>query len=127
MVVALDNKAKFTNTTALPTNAVLQMSWHVVFVLQARRSRGTEVHIVIASSGNSGLAAAWASKALGLRCTVFLPVGVSAPTVEYMKKEGAEVVTAGSIYLDAKRAAEKLVESESNAYELTNFPLGNYG
>lgn len=96
------------------------------FVLQARRSRGPEVHIVIASSGNSGLAAAWASKALGLRCTVFLPAGVSAPTVEFMKKEGAEVVTEGSIYLDAKRAAEKLVESESNAYGCQLF-VDSYG
>ena len=77
---------------------------------------------MIASSGNSGLAAAWASNALELRCTVFLPAGVSAPTVEFMKREGAEVVTAGNIYLDAKRAAEKLVESESNAYDPVTHP-----
>ena len=70
---------------------------------------------MIASSGNSGLAAAWASNALGLRCTVFLPAGVSASTMEFMKREGAEVIVEGNIYLDAKRAAEKLVESESNA------------
>ena len=71
---------------------------------------------MIASGGNAGLAAACASKALGLRCTVFLPEGVSASTVQFMKREGAEIVTAGKIYLDALRAAEKAVEIDSNAY-----------
>ncbi|KAH9842922.1 tryptophan synthase beta subunit-like PLP-dependent enzyme [Rhodofomes roseus] len=85
------------------------------FVLHARRRHGPGVHVIIASGGNAGLAAACAAKALGLRCTVFLPEGVSASTVEFLKREGAEVVTAGKIYLDALRAAEKAVETQSNA------------
>ncbi|KAH9934924.1 tryptophan synthase beta subunit-like PLP-dependent enzyme [Fomitopsis serialis] len=85
------------------------------FILHARRQRGPDVHVIIASSGNAGLAAACASKALRLRCTVFLPEGVDASTVEFMKREGAEIVTAGKIYLDASRAAEQAVAADSNA------------
>ncbi|KZT65460.1 tryptophan synthase beta subunit-like PLP-dependent enzyme, partial [Daedalea quercina L-15889] len=85
------------------------------FVLHARRTRGPTVHVIIASGGNAGLAAACSAKALGLRCTVFLPEGVSASTVGFMKREGAEIVTVGKVYLDALRAAEKAVEADSNA------------
>jgi len=85
------------------------------FILHARRRRGPGVHVVIASGGNAGLAAACASKALGLRCTVFLPEGVSASTAGFLKREGAEIVTVGKIYLDALKAAERAVETDSNA------------
>ena len=77
--------------------------------MHARRRRGPGIHVIIASGGNAGLAAACASKALGLRCTVFLPEGVSAFTVEFMRREGADIVTVGKIYLDALRAAEDAV------------------
>ena len=68
--------------------------------------------------GKAGLAAACASKALGLRCTVFLPEGVDASTIEFMQREGAEIVTAGKIYLEALKAAEKAVAADLNAYGL---------
>ena len=50
---------------------------------------------------------------------MFLPEGVSASTVEFMKREGAEIVTAGKIYLEALRAAEEVVATDPNAYDRT--------
>lgn len=37
-----------------------------------------------------------------------------------MEREGAEIVTAGRIYLEALRAAEKAVALDPNAYVWTN-------
>ncbi len=73
------------------------------------------MHIVIASGGNAGLAAACASKALNLHCTVFLPVGASASTLAFLKQEGAEVKAHGICYQEALTAAEEAVAAEQNA------------
>ncbi|KZT11495.1 tryptophan synthase beta subunit-like PLP-dependent enzyme [Laetiporus sulphureus 93-53] len=85
------------------------------FIQDALRQHGPEVHLVIASGGNAGLAAACASKALGLRCTVYLPEGVGASTIQFMKREGAEIVTVGKFYLQALRKAEEVVKADPNA------------
>ena len=74
------------------------------------------MHLIIASGGNAGLAAAWAAKVLGVKCTVYLPHGVSQSTIDFMRKEGAEVVIEGHYYLQALQRAQQAVESEPNAY-----------
>jgi threonine dehydratase len=43
------------------------------------------------SSGNHGLAAAWAAKRLGLRCVVRVPEGAVARKVDAIRAQGAEV------------------------------------
>ena len=73
------------------------------------------MHLIIASGGNAGLAAACAAHVLGVRCTVYLPTGVSAPTIDFMRKLGAEVVIRGSFYLEALRAAREAVDAEPKA------------
>lgn len=73
------------------------------------------MHLVAASGGNAGLATACAGKALGLRCTIFLPQGVSVSTLAFFRMEGAEVVERGSCYQHALDAAEELVRSEKDA------------
>lgn len=50
---------------------------------------------------------------------MFLPEGVDASTIQFLKREGAEIVTAGRIYLEALRAAEKAVAVDPNAYGRT--------
>ena len=64
---------------------------------------------------NAGLAAAWAAKVLGVKCTVYLPHGVSQSTIDFMRNEGAEVVIGGYRYLDALQHAQAAVEAESKA------------
>ena len=73
------------------------------------------MHLVIASGGNAGLAAACAAKALKLRCTVYLPVGASASTLAFFKQEGAEVEIVGKCYQEALTAAEEAVNAEQTA------------
>ena len=85
------------------------------FAQHARRAHGPGVHLVIASGGNAGLAAACAARELGVRCTVFLPHGVSRPTLDFMRAQGAEVVIRGSFYLEALEAAREAVAAEPNA------------
>jgi threonine dehydratase len=51
------------------------------------RDRG----IVAASSGNHGLAVAWAARKLGVPCTVFVPEGASETKVAAMREHGADV------------------------------------
>ncbi|KAH9901158.1 tryptophan synthase beta subunit-like PLP-dependent enzyme [Cubamyces lactineus] len=85
------------------------------YAQHALRTYGPDVHLVIASSGNAGIAAASAAKILKLRCTVFLPHGVSQPTIDYMRREGAEIVVEGNYYLQARKAAQKAIDADPKA------------
>lgn len=73
------------------------------------------MHLVAASGGNAGLATACVGKALGLRCTIFLPQGASASTLAFFKMEGADVREVGNCYQDALGAAEELANSDEHA------------
>ncbi|EMD38624.1 hypothetical protein CERSUDRAFT_113802 [Gelatoporia subvermispora B] len=85
------------------------------FVQHAIRTHGPSVHLVIASSGNAGLAAACAAHALNARCTVCLPDSVSTSTLEFLRREGANVVIDGQCLAQALDRARKIAEEESNA------------
>ncbi len=86
------------------------------FAQHALRMHGQGVHLIIASSGNAGIAAACVAKVLKLRCTIYLPHGVSQPTIEFMRREGAEVVvTEGAYYSQALQCAKAAVEAEPKA------------
>ncbi|KAI0831064.1 tryptophan synthase beta subunit-like PLP-dependent enzyme [Trametes gibbosa] len=85
------------------------------FAQHALRTHGPDVHLIIASGGNAGLAAACAANILKLRCTVYLPHGVHQSTIDFMTKEGAEVVIRGNFYLEALQAAQEAVHTEPNA------------
>lgn len=81
---------------------------------RAIQTHGPDVHCIVASGGNAGLATACAAKVLGLRCTVFLPQGASASTLAFFKQEEAEVREVGDCYQHALDAAEEAVKSDSN-------------
>ncbi|KAJ2977326.1 hypothetical protein NUW54_g11433 [Trametes sanguinea] len=85
------------------------------FAQHALRTNGPDVHLVIASSGNAGIAAACVANILGVRCTVFLPCGVDRATMDYMKKEGAEIVVEGGFYQEALQAAKRFVQATPKA------------
>ncbi|KAF8911945.1 tryptophan synthase beta subunit-like PLP-dependent enzyme [Gymnopilus junonius] len=82
------------------------------FVRKAEEERGSDVHLVIASGGNAGLAAACAAKTLNLKCTVFIPEGISKSTLEILQREGAEVIVGGRQYSDALDSAKHLVTKD---------------
>ncbi|KJA27370.1 hypothetical protein HYPSUDRAFT_131092 [Hypholoma sublateritium FD-334 SS-4] len=85
------------------------------FVKKANAERGPSVHLVIASGGNAGLAAACAARSFGLKCTVFIPEGVAISTLKLLKEERAEVIVGGAQYSDALKDAQDLVSKEANA------------
>ncbi|KAF8162968.1 tryptophan synthase beta subunit-like PLP-dependent enzyme [Crassisporium funariophilum] len=85
------------------------------FIKQAKDKSGPSVHLVIASGGNAGLAAACAAKSLGLRCSVFIPEGVTKNTLGLLKQENAEVIVGGRHYAEALKAAEELVKEDPQA------------
>ncbi|KAL0947166.1 hypothetical protein HGRIS_013293 [Hohenbuehelia grisea] len=85
------------------------------FAQTAKEIHGTDVHLIIASGGNAGLAAACAAKALGVRCTVFIPEGVTASTLDLLKRQEAEVIVHGSFYLQALERAKEVVNSDEKA------------
>jgi L-serine/L-threonine ammonia-lyase len=73
------------------------------------------VHLVIASGGNAGLAAACAAQILGLRCTVFIPEGVTKSTLQLLEGEKAEVIMIGRHYAEALKAAKEMVAKNQQA------------
>ncbi|KAF8201475.1 tryptophan synthase beta subunit-like PLP-dependent enzyme [Pholiota molesta] len=85
------------------------------FIQDAKAKHGPSVHLVIASGGNAGLAAACAARSLALRCTVFIPEGAAKYTLKLLRGENAEVIVGGRQYSEALEAANKLVAKESNA------------
>lgn len=79
------------------------------------QTHGADVHLIVASGGNAGLAAACAAQVLKMRCTVYLPEGASASTLAFFEQEGAEVRPHGKCYQEALAAAEEAVKAEANA------------
>lgn len=69
---------------------------------------------MIASGGNAGLAAACAARRLNCRCTVFIPEGVSASTLDLLRSEEAEVIVGGAFYAEALKAAGEMIAKDPN-------------
>jgi L-serine/L-threonine ammonia-lyase len=85
------------------------------FAQQCKDKHGPSVHLMIASGGNAGLAAAVVARVLEVKCTVFLPVNVSIDTQQALRKQGAEVVTIGEFYSQTLAALGDAVKKDANA------------
>ncbi|CAL1704108.1 unnamed protein product [Somion occarium] len=86
------------------------------FIQHALAQYGPSVHLVIASGGNAGLAAAVAAKALGLLCTVYLPQGAGTPSIlQFFEQANADVKEEGNCYAQALKAAGEAVASDPKA------------
>lgn len=85
------------------------------FLRQAKEVHGPDLHAVVASGGNAGIATACAARVLGLHCTVYIPEGVAETTLQFLKGQGAEVVVTGRLYAEALEAARRAVHTEKDA------------
>ncbi|KAI0033234.1 tryptophan synthase beta subunit-like PLP-dependent enzyme [Vararia minispora EC-137] len=85
------------------------------FIRRQLEIHGSQLHAICASGGNAGLAAAAASQALGVKCTIYLPEGVDSGTHHYLAALEAEVIVGGTVYGEALLAAENAVANEENA------------
>jgi threonine dehydratase len=72
------------------------------------RGRG----VVCASAGNHGQAVAYAARACGLSCTVFMPLGAAISKLDAVEAFGAEVRQIGTAIDEGIVAAEELAEAE---------------
>ncbi|KAF8448051.1 tryptophan synthase beta subunit-like PLP-dependent enzyme [Boletus edulis BED1] len=90
-------------------------------VQELKAQHGPALHVFIASGGNAGLAAAVATRALGVRCTVYLPVVVSKDTQDLLRKQGSSVVLVGQIHSDALKAMYQAVQEDPNGVVLSSY------
>jgi len=70
------------------------------------RARG----VVAASAGNHAQGVAFAARELGIRATIFMPVGVALPKLQATRDYGADVVLRGNAVDGALKAAAEFAE-----------------
>jgi threonine dehydratase len=70
------------------------------------RARG----VVAASAGNHAQGVAFAARELGIKATIFMPLGVALPKLQATRGYGAEVVLEGATFDETNRAARQFVE-----------------
>ena len=87
------------------TNALLRLS-------DSQRAKG----VVTMSSGNHGRGLAYASKKLGVKCTVFMSELVPSVKVDGIRALGADVVIAGPSQETADAAVKERVEADGSIY-----------
>jgi threonine dehydratase len=66
--------------------------------------------VVAASAGNHAQGVALAARELGIKATIFMPVGVALPKLQATRDYGADVVLSGHSVEDALRAAREFSE-----------------
>ena len=72
-----------------------------------QRERG----VVAASAGNHAQGVAFAATELGMRSTIFMPLGVALPKLQATRDYGAAVVLSGHLVEDALRAAKEFADT----------------
>jgi threonine dehydratase len=66
--------------------------------------------VVAASAGNHAQGVALAARELGIRATIFMPVGVALPKLQATKDYGADVVLRGHVFDECLKAAREFAE-----------------
>ncbi|MEY4321108.1 MAG: hypothetical protein RLZZ471_1049 [Actinomycetota bacterium] len=74
----------------------------------AERKKG----VVAASAGNHAQGVALAAKKLGIKATIFMPVGASLPKFQATQNYGAEVVLSGAVFQETLKAAQAYSEKK---------------
>jgi threonine dehydratase len=68
----------------------------------AERKKG----VIAASAGNHAQGVALAAKKLGIKATIYMPIGASLPKFEATKHYGADVILEGAVFADTLAAAQ---------------------
>lgn len=72
--------------------------------------------VVAASAGNHAQGVAMAAKALGIKATIFMPVGASLPKYQATVGYGANVVLTGAIFDETLKAAKEFTETSGAVF-----------
>ena len=78
----------------------------------AERKRG----VVAASAGNHAQGVALASSKLGIKATIFMPIGASLPKVQATKGYGAEVVLTGATFAECLKTAQEFSQKKNAVF-----------
>jgi threonine dehydratase len=70
-------------------------------------SKERKLGVIAASAGNHSQGVALAAKQLGIKATVYMPIGASLPKVEATKNYGARVVLFGATFAEALKASQE--------------------
>ena len=76
------------------------------------RKRG----VVAASAGNHAQGVALAASKLGIKATIFMPIGASLPKVQATKGYGAEVVLTGATFAECLKAAQEFSQKKNAVF-----------
>ena len=82
---------------------------------------GPNAHLVAASGGNAGIAAAISAQTLGVKCTVFVHNRTERTVVDKMREHEANVVVSEGGWEHASIAAHALAEEDPNAQYIHPF------
>jgi threonine dehydratase len=78
----------------------------LVHLSDDEKSRG----VVAASAGNHAQGVAFAARELGIRATIFMPIGVALPKLSATREYGADVELSGHVVDETLRAAAQFAE-----------------
>ena len=78
----------------------------------AERKRGA----VAASAGNHAQGVALAASKLGIKATIFMPIGASLPKVQATKGYGAEVVLTGATFAECLKTAQEFSQKKNAVF-----------
>ncbi|MCW2785288.1 MAG: ilvA [Marmoricola sp.] len=78
----------------------------LVHLSDEEKARG----VVAASAGNHAQGVAFAARELGIRSTIFMPIGVALPKLSATREYGADVVLSGHVVDETLRAAATFAE-----------------
>ena len=81
----------------------------------------TNEEVVEATSGNMGIALAYCTSLMDLRCTIFMPSSASKERKQMMEMYGAKVILVDGAMKDAKDAAEKYVKENPDTFYFDQF------
>jgi len=82
--------------------------------MQVAKAKRPNVHFIIASTGNAGLAVACVARKMGSPCTIFLAEGLDPQFLDSLKEEGANLEIGGKYYADAKAKAYEAAAQNEN-------------
>ena len=89
---------------------------HLSQLTEEQKARG----VVAASAGNHAQGVAFAARELGIRSTIFTPLGVALPKLQATRHYGAEVILHGATFAETNAAAQEFVR-ETGAHFVPPF------
>ncbi|MEM2021398.1 MAG: threonine/serine dehydratase [Zestosphaera sp.] len=87
-----------------------------VYYMSIKADEAIRRGVITASTGNHAQSVAYAASLFGARAVIVVPHGISRVKIEALRDLGAEIVSHGSVFEEAREYAEKLAEEKNMLY-----------